>query len=95
MHCITILYTKKHACLQLSQFKLALHELYHFEKNVVLNMLRSESCKSMHVKYIQDNFTSYDMVYQYVHDNNHGLTIYVNFMVKCVCVCVLYGPWIQ
>jgi hypothetical protein len=39
----------------------------------------------MHVKYIQDNFTSYDMVYQYVHDNSHGLTIYVNFMVKCVC----------
>jgi hypothetical protein len=45
----------------------------------------------MHVKYIQDNFTSYDIVYQYVHDNNHGLTIYVNFMVKCVCVCVIWA----
>jgi hypothetical protein len=39
----------------------------------------------MHVKYKQDNFVSYDMVHQYVWDNDHELTIYVNFMVKCVC----------
>ena len=25
------------------------------------------------------------MVYQYMQDNSHGLTINVNFMVKCVC----------
>jgi hypothetical protein len=25
------------------------------------------------------------MVHQYVRDNGNGLTIYVNFMVKCVC----------
>jgi hypothetical protein len=28
---------------------------------------------------------SYDMVHRYVRDNGHGLTIHVNFMVKCVC----------
>ena len=39
----------------------------------------------MHVKYRQDNFASYDMVHQYVRDKGHGLTIYVKFMVKCVC----------
>jgi hypothetical protein len=38
----------------------------------------------MHVKYIQDNFASYDIVHQYVRDNGHELTIHVNFMVKCV-----------
>ena len=38
----------------------------------------------MHVKYKQDNFASYDMVYRYVRDNGHELTIHVNFMVKCV-----------
>jgi hypothetical protein len=25
------------------------------------------------------------MVYRYVWDNGHGLTIHVNFMIKCVC----------
>jgi hypothetical protein len=25
------------------------------------------------------------MIHQYVQDNGHELTIYVNFMVKCVC----------
>ena len=39
----------------------------------------------MHIKYRQDNFALYDIVYWYVQDNGHGLTIYVNFMVKCVC----------
>jgi hypothetical protein len=39
----------------------------------------------MHVKYGQDNFASNDMVHWYVRDNGHGLTIYVNSMVKCVC----------
>jgi hypothetical protein len=38
----------------------------------------------MHVKYKQDNFALYDMVHRYVWDNGHRLTIYVNFMVKCV-----------
>jgi hypothetical protein len=26
------------------------------------------------------------MVHRYVGDNGHGLTIHVNFMVKCMCV---------
>jgi hypothetical protein len=39
----------------------------------------------MHVKYKQDNFSSYDMIHQYVRDNSYGLTIHINFMVKCVC----------
>jgi hypothetical protein len=39
----------------------------------------------MHVKYKQDNFALYDMIYWYVQDNSHGLIIHVNFMVKCVC----------
>jgi hypothetical protein len=39
----------------------------------------------MHVKYRQNNFALYDMVHCYVRDNSYGLTIHVNFMVKCVC----------
>jgi hypothetical protein len=34
----------------------------------------------MHVKYKQDNFTSYDMIHRYVQDNSHKLTIHVNFL---------------
>jgi hypothetical protein len=28
---------------------------------------------------------SYDTIHQYVWDNDHRLTIHVNFMIKCVC----------
>jgi hypothetical protein len=39
----------------------------------------------MRVKYSQDKFVSYDMVNRYARDNGYGLTIYVNFIIKCVC----------
>ena len=39
----------------------------------------------MYVKYKQDNFVLYDIEHRYVRDNGHGLTIYVKFIVKCVC----------
>jgi hypothetical protein len=52
----------------------------------------------MHVKYKKDNFSSYDIVHRYERDKGHGLTIHVNFMVKCVCYrglgsngCVVVG----
>ena len=34
---------------------------------------------------------SYDMVNRYVQDNGYGRTIQINFMVKCVCVCMGFG----
>jgi hypothetical protein len=48
----------------------------------------------MHVKYRQDNYVSYDIVYRYVWDNGHGLTTYVNFIVKCVCVIWALDPMV-
>jgi hypothetical protein len=39
----------------------------------------------MHVKYGQRLIASYDMIHRYVRDNGRGLTVHVNFMVKCVC----------
>jgi hypothetical protein len=47
----------------------------------------------MHVKYKQNNFALYDMIHQYVWDNGHGLTIYVNFYGQ-MCVIWVLDPMV-
>jgi hypothetical protein len=47
----------------------------------------------MHVKYRQDNLHRMTWYIGMCNSNGHGLSIYVNFMVKCVCYTRLWIHW--
>jgi hypothetical protein len=48
----------------------------------------------MHIKYRQDNLHGMTWYTGTCSSNGHGLTIYVSFMVKCMCYTRLWIYWI-
>ena len=85
---IYFVYWENMHILQLTHFVLIAHELRHFEKDIVLNMLTKWDLQNdIHVKYRQDNLHRMTSYTGMCSSNGHGRTIHVSFMVKSV----LYG----
>jgi hypothetical protein len=82
---VYFVYQENMHTLQLSLFVRIAHELYHFwEKRCAKSVNQVRLVKDMHVKYRQDNLHRMTWYTGTCGSNGHGLTIHVNFMVKCV-----------